>query len=267
MTITRPRSAGPWGPWSSTASPAATSPATSRSPAGSGPRVLEILPDWPASPTPAPSEPALDARPRDPQRARVLGGPERSGRAGSTSPASTPRPAQDSLDDLGRCVDWLAEAGGSFLVVHPGGLSDAGRRPRAGRGPGPGAGRPGRSRRRGRPHDLRREHAAGRPPREPDGRPLRAGRRDRPARDPRSRWTPGTPGSPKGSTRRPSPPAGSWPPPTSTTTTAGSDAHLPPGLGTIDWDAWLVGLDADRLPRADHAGVHQASPVGPRQPG
>ena len=29
-----------------------------------------------------------------------------------------------SLDDLRRCVDWLEAAGGSFLVVHPGGLSD-----------------------------------------------------------------------------------------------------------------------------------------------
>jgi sugar phosphate isomerase/epimerase len=29
-----------------------------------------------------------------------------------------------SLDDLRRCVDWLAAAGGAFLVIHPGGLSD-----------------------------------------------------------------------------------------------------------------------------------------------
>jgi sugar phosphate isomerase/epimerase len=31
---------------------------------------------------------------------------------------------QDSIDDLKRCLDWLAEAGGKCLVVHPGGLSD-----------------------------------------------------------------------------------------------------------------------------------------------
>ncbi len=30
---------------------------------------------------------------------------------------------RDSLDDLRRCVDWLAAAGGRCLVVHPGGLS------------------------------------------------------------------------------------------------------------------------------------------------
>jgi len=32
---------------------------------------------------------------------------------------------RDSIDDLKRCVDWLEAAGGSKLVVHPGGLSDA----------------------------------------------------------------------------------------------------------------------------------------------
>jgi sugar phosphate isomerase/epimerase len=30
----------------------------------------------------------------------------------------------ESVDDLRRCADWLAEAGGRFLIVHPGGLSD-----------------------------------------------------------------------------------------------------------------------------------------------
>jgi sugar phosphate isomerase/epimerase len=30
-----------------------------------------------------------------------------------------------SVDDLRRCIDWLQEAGGRCLVVHPGGLSDA----------------------------------------------------------------------------------------------------------------------------------------------
>jgi sugar phosphate isomerase/epimerase len=31
---------------------------------------------------------------------------------------------RDSIDDLKRCVDWLEAAGGSKLVVHPGGLSN-----------------------------------------------------------------------------------------------------------------------------------------------
>src|SRR5262245_22035204 len=32
---------------------------------------------------------------------------------------------RESLDDLRRCVDWLDQAGGRFLVVHPGGLSSS----------------------------------------------------------------------------------------------------------------------------------------------
>jgi len=39
---------------------------------------------------------------------------------GSTHPATW----SASLGDLRRCVDWLGAAGGSCLVVHPGGLSD-----------------------------------------------------------------------------------------------------------------------------------------------
>jgi sugar phosphate isomerase/epimerase len=33
------------------------------------------------------------------------------------------RTHQESIDDVKRCIDWLHEATGSFLVVHPGGLS------------------------------------------------------------------------------------------------------------------------------------------------
>jgi sugar phosphate isomerase/epimerase len=36
-----------------------------------------------------------------------------------------PETRRESVDDLRRCVDWLAEAGGTILVVHPGGLSEA----------------------------------------------------------------------------------------------------------------------------------------------
>ena len=39
---------------------------------------------------------------------------------GSTDPSTH----QESIDDLMRCVDWLAAARGTCLVVHPGGLSD-----------------------------------------------------------------------------------------------------------------------------------------------
>lgn len=39
---------------------------------------------------------------------------------GSNDPATR----SESIDDLRRCIDWLGAAGGSCLVIHPGGLSD-----------------------------------------------------------------------------------------------------------------------------------------------
>jgi sugar phosphate isomerase/epimerase len=52
--------------------------------------------------------------------------------------ATDPETHRASIDDLKRCADWLAEAGGTCLVVHPGGLSDpadrAGRRSALARG-------------------------------------------------------------------------------------------------------------------------------------
>jgi sugar phosphate isomerase/epimerase len=39
---------------------------------------------------------------------------------GSTDPETR----RASVDDISRCIDWLASAGGRCLVVHPGGLSD-----------------------------------------------------------------------------------------------------------------------------------------------
>ena len=35
-----------------------------------------------------------------------------------------------SVDDIRRCIDWLSDAGGRHLVVHPGGLSDFDETPR-----------------------------------------------------------------------------------------------------------------------------------------
>lgn len=38
--------------------------------------------------------------------------------------APDPTTSRGSINDLQACIDWLAEAGGTCLVVHPGGLSD-----------------------------------------------------------------------------------------------------------------------------------------------
>jgi sugar phosphate isomerase/epimerase len=89
-----------------------------------GAEVVEVLPDWRAFPDPS----SLRARVGDLglkihsahgcwggqsiQAQRVdLGNPD-------------PKIWAESVDDLRRCVDWLHVAGGTCLVVHPGGLSD-----------------------------------------------------------------------------------------------------------------------------------------------
>lgn len=89
-----------------------------------GARCLEILPDWAALPDPR----ALRARAADAALAihsahGCWGGQTiRAPRVdlGQTDPAGH----RAGLDDLRRCLDWLGAAGGTYLVVHPGGLSD-----------------------------------------------------------------------------------------------------------------------------------------------
>ncbi len=148
-----------------------------------------------------------------------------------------------SLDDLKRCLDWLAEADGTHLVVHPGGLSDPQRAP---------------ARREALVFSLvvLADHAAGTggtvcvenlPPgvhpgsRMADLAGLVAGL-DRPevglaldtghahlAADPASETLA----------------AGRWLRTTHVHDNNGrQDSHLPPGLGTLDWNAWAASLDA-----------------------
>ena len=108
-----------------TASPAATSPSTSPSPHASGPNSSKSSPDWRSFPDPI----ALKARIADAGLAIWSAHGGWGGQAilasridlGSLDEAT--RAA--SVDDLKRSLDWLRDAGGSHLVVHPGGLSDA----------------------------------------------------------------------------------------------------------------------------------------------
>jgi sugar phosphate isomerase/epimerase len=91
---------------------------------GLGVSVLEILPGWSAFPDPL----ELAVRVQDygfkvHSAHGCWGGQTIRARRvdlGSTDPTTN----QESIDDLMRCVDWLAAAGGTCLVVHPGGLSD-----------------------------------------------------------------------------------------------------------------------------------------------
>jgi sugar phosphate isomerase/epimerase len=89
-----------------------------------GASCLEILPDWRAFPS------ALDLRSRVSDRGLAVHSAH--GCWGGTTIRADrvdlghPDPAVQApgIDDLKRCVDWLRDAGGTCLVVHPGGLSD-----------------------------------------------------------------------------------------------------------------------------------------------
>jgi len=89
-----------------------------------GAGVLEVLPDWRARPDPSAFRTrALDAGFAVHSAHGCWGGQSiKAPRVdlGATDPATY----LASLADLGRCIDWLAEAGGTCLVIHPGGLSD-----------------------------------------------------------------------------------------------------------------------------------------------
>jgi sugar phosphate isomerase/epimerase len=86
--------------------------------------VLEILPFWPAYPDPVPLRQRVDSLGLRIHSAHGCWGGQ-SIRADRVDLASTHTPTwSSSLDDLKRCVDWLEAAGGSCLVVHPGGLSN-----------------------------------------------------------------------------------------------------------------------------------------------
>lgn len=89
-----------------------------------GAEVLEILPEWGRFPDPAVVRDRAAEGGLAVHSAHACWG-GRTIRArrvdlGATDPATH----AESVDDLRRCVDWLREAGGTCLVVHPGGLSD-----------------------------------------------------------------------------------------------------------------------------------------------
>jgi sugar phosphate isomerase/epimerase len=88
-----------------------------------GASVLEILPEWSRMPDPS------IVRRQSADRGMTIhsahgcwGGRTIHARRvdlGSTDPSTH----RESIDDLKVCIDWLADAGGTYLVIHPGGLS------------------------------------------------------------------------------------------------------------------------------------------------
>jgi sugar phosphate isomerase/epimerase len=89
-----------------------------------GATLLEILPEWSLFPDPGLVRERAAARGLSIHSAHGCWG-GRSIRARRVDLGTTdPSAHQESVDDLKRCIDWLREAGGKCLVVHPGGLSD-----------------------------------------------------------------------------------------------------------------------------------------------
>jgi sugar phosphate isomerase/epimerase len=88
-----------------------------------GASVLEILPEWSHLPDPALVRRQSADRGLSIHSAHGCWG-GRTIRARRVDLGSLdPSTHRESIDDLKGCVDWLAEAGGKYLVVHPGGLS------------------------------------------------------------------------------------------------------------------------------------------------
>ena len=89
-----------------------------------GAEVLEILPDWRAFPDPLPLRIRVRELGLNIHSAHGCWG-GRSIRADRVDLGSLDEKTwAASVDDLGRCIDWLEAAGGSCLVVHPGGLAE-----------------------------------------------------------------------------------------------------------------------------------------------
>jgi sugar phosphate isomerase/epimerase len=89
-----------------------------------GAEVLEILPEWSRFPDPALMRRSAAERGLSIHSAHGCWGGRtiRAVRVDLGAPDEAVH--RGSVDDLKRCADWLAEAGGTCLVVHPGGLSD-----------------------------------------------------------------------------------------------------------------------------------------------
>ncbi|AGA26588.1 sugar phosphate isomerase/epimerase family protein [Singulisphaera acidiphila] len=95
-----------------------------------GAEVLEIFPEWRSEPDPS----SLRLRVSDAGLAihsahGCWGGQAIQAARVDLGFLDLPR-HRESVEDLQRCVDWLNEAGGTCLVVHPGGLSDPEETPR-----------------------------------------------------------------------------------------------------------------------------------------
>jgi sugar phosphate isomerase/epimerase len=208
-----------------------------------GASVLEILPDWRALAGPEPLREQVASAGLTIHSAHGCWGGQTIRAPRVDLGAPEPAVQQASVEDLKRCVDWLAAAGGTCLVVHPGGLSEA-------------SDAPARRDALARGLLALAEHAQGSPV-------LLCVENMPPGVHPGSRMADHF--ELVAELRRPELALALDTGHAHIAATAGSetraaagllrtthvhdnngrqDSHLPPGLGTIDWTAWLSALDA-----------------------
>jgi sugar phosphate isomerase/epimerase len=89
-----------------------------------GATVVEVLPDWRSNPDPIPLRGMVRDRGLAIHSAHGSWGGQSIEARRVDLGSDDARTWSESVDDLKRCVDWLVEAGGACLVVHPGGLSE-----------------------------------------------------------------------------------------------------------------------------------------------
>jgi sugar phosphate isomerase/epimerase len=90
-----------------------------------GARLLEVLPDWRALPDPGQLHRRVAEAGLAIHSAHGCWGGQAIRALRVDLGALGAAAHRAAVDDLKQCVDWLATAGGTCLVVHPGGLSDA----------------------------------------------------------------------------------------------------------------------------------------------
>jgi sugar phosphate isomerase/epimerase len=88
-----------------------------------GAETLEILPDWSRLPDPVELRRRTGERGLAIHSAHGCWGARTIGASRVDLGSLDSETHRESLDDLRRCADWLLEAGGRVLVIHPGGLS------------------------------------------------------------------------------------------------------------------------------------------------
>jgi sugar phosphate isomerase/epimerase len=209
-----------------------------------GASVVEILPDWRVFPDPKRLSAEVEEAGLAVHSAHGCWGGQSIEAPRVDLGSTDPGTHAASLADLQRCVDWLAEAGGTCLVVHPGCLSDAEEFP---------------LRREALQTGLLRlaEHARGtgvvlcvenmppgvHPGSRMDELTLLVQEIDQPKGVALALDT--GHGNLTSSAANETRGAGKWLRTTHVHDNDGrSDTHLPPGLGTVDWDSWAESLDS-----------------------